>query len=126
MNENIRVLFEMGKIEEPNEELARNFCRASKIGTYKCVVTTRFGFSCDLCLEEELLYLKSVGVHTVASCCGHGNSELASILSAGETSREAMQNMGYELIGNLYGRDNWRPKSMLLYDPPEGEEHCYG
>ena len=25
MNENIRVLFEMGKIEEPNEELARNF-----------------------------------------------------------------------------------------------------
>ena len=59
MNENIRVLFEMGKIEEPNEELARNFCRASKIGTYKCAVTTRFGFSCDLCLEEELLYTYS-------------------------------------------------------------------
>ena len=87
MNENIQVLFEMGKIEAPTEELARNFCRASKIGTYKCAVTTRFGFSCDLCLEEELLYLKSVGVHTVASCCGHGNSELASILTAGETSR---------------------------------------
>ena len=122
MNENIQALFEMGKIEAPVEKLAREFCRASKMGEYKCAVTTRFGFFCDLCLEEELLYLKSVGVHTVASCCGHGNAELASILTAGETSREAMQNMGYELTGCLCGRDNWRPKSILLYNPPEGEE----
>ena len=122
MNENIRVLFEMGKIEEPNEELARNFCRASKIGTYKCAVTTRFGFSCDLCLEEELLYLKSVGVHTVASCCGHGNSELPSILLSWHTSREVMHNKGFELICYIYWLVSCSTKSMLLYDPPEGEE----
>lgn len=47
--------------------------------------------------------------------------ELASILTAGENSREAMQNMGYKLLGYLYGRDNWKPKSTLLYSPPEGE-----
>ena len=122
MNENIQALFEMGKIKAPVEKLAREFCRGSKIGEYKCAVTTRFGFFCDLCLEDELLHLKSVGVHTVASCCGHGNPELASILTVGENSREAMQNMGYELIGDLYGRDNWRPKSTLLYSPLEGEE----
>ena len=122
MNENIQALFDMGKIEAPTEELARAFCSASKIGEYKCAVTTRFGFFCDLCLEDELLYLKSMGVHTIASCCGHGNAELASILTAGENSREAMQNMGYKLLGCLYGRDNWKPKSTLLYSPPEGEE----
>ena len=122
MNENIQALFEMGKIEAPTEELARAFCRASKIGEYKCAVTTRFGFFCDLCLEEELLYLKSMGVHTIASCCGHGNAELASILTSGENSREAMQNMGYKLLGCFYGWDNWRSKSTLLYSPPEGEE----
>ena len=81
----------MGKSESPTEELAKAFCRNSKIGKYKCAVTTRFGFFCDLCLEEELLYLKSVGVHTVASCCGHGNPELASILTVGENSREALK-----------------------------------
>lgn len=91
MNENIQALFDMGKIESPTEELAKAFCRNSKIGKYKCAVTTRFGFFCDLCLEEELLYLKSVGVHTVASCCGHGNPELASILTVGENSREALK-----------------------------------
>ena len=30
MNENVQGLFEMGKIEAPTEELARDFCRASK------------------------------------------------------------------------------------------------
>ena len=122
MNENIQVLFEMGKIKAPTEELARSFCKTSKMGEYKCAVTTRFGFFCDLCLEDELLYLKSVGVHTVASCCGLGNPECASILTIGENSSEVMQNMGYELIGDLYGRDNWRPKSTLLYNPLEGGE----
>ena len=80
------------------EKLAKVFCRDSKIGKYSCAVTTRFGFCCDLCLEEELLYLKSVGVHTVASCCGHGNVELASILTVGENSREKMKEMGYEFL----------------------------
>lgn len=122
MNENIQALFEMGKIESPTEELGKAFCRTSKMGEYRCAVTTRCGFFCDLCLEDELLYLNSVGVHTVASCCGHGNSECASILTLGENSRETMQNMGYELIGVLYGHDNWRPKSTLLYSPPEGEK----
>ena len=122
MNENVQALFEIGRIKDPTEELAREFCQTSKMGEHRCAVTTRFGFCCDLCLEDELLYLKSIGVHTVASCCGHGKPELASILTAGENSRETMQNMGYELIGKLYGRDNWRPKSMLLYNPPERQE----
>ena len=77
MNENIQALFEMGKIESPTEELAKAFCRTSKIGEYRCAVTTRFGFFCDLCLEDELLYLKSVGVHTVASSCGPATPEHA-------------------------------------------------
>lgn len=122
MNENAQALFEMGKIKAPTEELARAFCQTSKIGEHRCAIITRFGFCCDLCLEDELLYLKSIGVHTVASCCGHGNPELASILTAGENSREAMQNMSYDLIENLYGRDNWRPKSALLYSLPERQE----
>ena len=41
MNENIQALFEMGKIESPTEELGKAFCRTSKIGEYRCAVTTR-------------------------------------------------------------------------------------
>ncbi|MCI7152041.1 MAG: hypothetical protein MR952_06375 [Flavonifractor plautii] len=118
MNENVQALFEMGKIEIPDESLARKFCASSKMGIYKCAVKTRFGFFCDLCLEEEILYLRAQGVHTVASCCGHGNAALASILTVGESSREKMKEMGYEFLGCLYGRENWKPKSTLLYSPP--------
>ena len=107
-----KVLFEMGKIEKPDDRLAMEFCKTSKMGEYKCAVKNRFGFFCDLCIEDEILHLRSLGIHTVASCCGHGEKELASIL----------MDMGYKLLDCLYGRENWEPKSIMLYEKPEGEE----
>lgn len=53
INENIQALFEMGKIEKPDDRLAMEFCKTSKMGEYKCAVKNRFGFFCDLCIEDE-------------------------------------------------------------------------
>ena len=86
LEENITALFESGKISSLDLENAKKFCSSSKIGEYKCCVRTRYGFCCDLCLEDELLSLKSKGVNTINSCCGHGDLALASILTAGENS----------------------------------------
>ena len=122
MNENIQVLFEMGKIEKPDDRLAMEFCKTSKMGEYKCAVKNRFGFFCDLCIEDEILHLRSLGIHTVASCCGHGEKELASILTVGENSKAIMMDMGYKLLDCLYGGENWEPKSIMLDEKPEGEE----
>ena len=71
-------------------------CQDSKIGEYKCCVETRYGWCCDMCLENELLWLYRNGVHTVNSCCGHGNIDLASILVIGENSIAMMNELGYE------------------------------
>ena len=122
INENIQALFEMGKIEKPDDRLAMEFCKTSKMGEYKCAVKNRFGFFCDLCIEDEILHLRSLGIHTVASCCGHGEKGKASILTAGENSKAIMMDMGYKLLGCLYGRENWEPKSIMLYEKPEGDE----
>lgn len=70
-------------------------CEQSKVGDYKCAVKTRLGWCCDVCLENELLWLNSQGVHTINSCCGHGKKQLASILVVGENSRHLMDELGY-------------------------------
>lgn len=70
-------------------------CKNSRVGDYKCAVKTRLGWCCDVCLENELLWLNSQGVHTINSCCGHGNKQLASILVAGENSKQFMGEHGY-------------------------------
>ena len=115
--ENVKVLFEMGKISEPSLEAAKVFCKNSKIGCYNCLVQTRFGWCCDACLEEEMLWLYSQGVHTINSCCGHGNNELKTVVVIGENSREKMKTLGYELLEELENRVTlWRAKSKAISD----------
>ena len=72
-------------------------CKTSVIGNHKCSVQTRYGWCCDVCLENELLWLYSQGIHTINSCCGHGEKGLASILVVGEESKNRMNEMGYSL-----------------------------
>lgn len=124
--ENAKVLFEMGKIPEPSIDAAKVFCKKSKIGCYNCFVQTRFGWCCDVCLEDELLFLYSQGVHTINSCCGHGNNELKTIVVIGENSREKMKTLGYELLEELENRATvWKAKSKTISD--EEDDSCsYG
>lgn len=121
--ENVLALYENGSISALSVEEAIGFCRKCKIGSYKCCVKTMYGWCCDICLEGELLYLKSLGVATVNSCCGHGEMSLASILTVGDESAEKMRNIGYFLADNVdhktdYGKPihSWKPKSALLYE----------
>jgi hypothetical protein len=117
MNENIIALYESGKIGSIDKQTADKFCSMSRIGEYKCLVKTRYGFCCDLCLEDEILLLRSKGIHTVGCCCGHGNEELSYIQTVSENSKKMMEDMGYKQtnIKPVKG-DAWFPKSNLLYD----------
>lgn len=124
--ENILALYENGSISALSAEDAIDFCRNCKIGSYKCSVKTMYGWCCDICLEEELLYLKSLGVATVNSCCGHGDTFLASILTVGDESAEKMRDTGYFPADSVerrtaYGKPihSWKPKSAFLYELAE-------
>lgn len=121
--ENILALYENGSISALSVDDAIDFCQKCKIGSYKCSVKTMYGWCCDICLEEELLYLKSLGVATVNSCCGHGDALLASILTVGDESAEKMRDTGYFLADSVerrtdYGKPihSWKPKSAFLYE----------
>ncbi len=121
--ENVLALYENGSISALSVEEAIGFCRKCKIGSYNCCVETRHGWCCDICLEDELLCLTSLGVATVGSCCGHGNISLASILTVSNESAEKMRIAGYSLADNInrktdYGKPihSWKPKSALLYE----------
>lgn len=122
IRESIIALKEAGKIPKANIDEARKYCKTVKIGTHECCVKTRLNFSCDLCLENELLSLQSKGVHTANSCCGHGNPALASILVVGEESEKKMRELGYEFLGDVgYRHTNWRPKALFIYDVKDAE-----
>ncbi len=106
--ENEAVLIEMG-ID----------CKSSEVGTHKCSVKTRYGWSCDVCLENELMWLKSRGVHTINSCCGHGNRRLSSILVVGDNSKMKMEALGYALAEIQNSDPNmasYTPKTPLPYE----------
>lgn len=122
-DENVQALFEMGKISEPSISAAKEYCKNSKIGDYACLVQTRLGWSCDLCLEKELLELWSQGVHTINSCCGHGNNGLKTILVIGDNSREKMESLDYEFLESKGNNVTmWRAKSETIseiHDNPE-------
>lgn len=122
MNENIIALYESGKIRSIDKQIAEEFCRMSCIGEYQCLVKTRYGFCCDLCLEDEILLLRSKGIHTVGCCCGHGNKELSYIQTVSENSKKMMEDMGYKQtnIKPVKG-DAWFPKSKLLYEKEKME-----
>lgn len=116
-DENVVALFESEKIAEPTIKCAVEFCKKSSVGTHVCSVKTQFGWCCDICLEDELLYLASEGVHTVNSCCGHGNDKLSTILVAGETSKEKMKILGYEFVGDVSERfSEWSAKSKTIWE----------
>ena len=130
MNENILILHEMGMISSADEREALDFCKKSKIGEYKCSVKTRYGWFCDLCLEEELLKLRLDGVYAAGSCCGHGDIAKASILTVGEDDERKMLKMGYIKADNIerishIGQPiySWVPKSVLIY---QNEEDNHG
>lgn len=117
IKDNVQALYEMGKISSPTLNAASKFCQRSNIGEYACQVQTRFGWCCDLCLEDELLTLYAKGVHTINSCCGHGNDALRAILVIGEESCMMMRDMGYEFLQDLgHGTTMWRPKSNTISD----------
>lgn len=125
--ENILALYENGNISTPSVDAAMDFCRNCEMGSHKCSVETMYGWCCDICLETELLYLKSLGVATLNSCCGHGEISLASILTVGEESADKMRNICYSLADNVdrktdYGKPihSWKPKSALLYELYDG------
>lgn len=130
--ENIMALYESGKISTPSVDAAMDFCQKCKIGSCKCSVATMYGWCCDICLEDELLYLKSLGVATVNSCCGHGDTHRASILTVGVESADKMRDTGYFPADSVerrtdYGKPihSWKPKSAFLYELAENIPAAY-
>lgn len=93
----------------------------SKIGTHECCVLTNYNFSCDKCLRKELEWLNENGVKTINSCCGHGNVDLAMIMTEGEYSNSLMKNFGYkpsrhitkEILEN--NKMVWIPETKFKY-----------
>lgn len=93
-------------------------CEESKIGEYKCLVQTKFGWCCDSCLRDELEELADSGVCTVGSCCGRGNHALSTILTSGLYSRKMMESLGYDRADPFdygYEKFSWYPKTILPY-----------
>lgn len=112
--ENKLVVNEMGII-----------CNNSRVGEHKCSVKTRFGWCCDVCLENELMWLYNNGVHTINSCCGHGEMKLASILVVGDESKAKMGFYGYS-FSEIQPEDKrmaaYVPKTPMIYlELPKGE-----
>lgn len=94
-------------------------CADSKIGEYKCTVSTMHGWCCDVCLEAELLWLHNQGVHTVGSCCGHGDAGLKSILIVGVESKKKMVALGYNLTAEQPNSNkymSYMPKTRMIYE----------
>ncbi len=108
--------------EKENEAVLKEMgldCKNSKIGTHKCSVITRYGWCCDVCLENELMWLYSRGIHTINSCCGHGNRRLSIILVVGDSSKKKMEALGYELAEIQNSDPNmasYIPKTPLPYE----------
>ncbi len=87
----------------------KNHCR---MGIYTHTVVIEEGIFCDLCLVEEIKELNQKGVKTIASCCGHGNSNLATICVDGIGIR-LMEKLGYERHKHYASRlDIFKAKSI--------------
>lgn len=72
-----------------------------------------------MCLENELMWLYSRGVHTINSCCGHGNRRLSFILVIGDSSKEKMESLGYALAEIQNSEPNmvsYIPKTPFPYE----------
>ncbi len=94
-------------------------CKSSKVGMHQCSVKTRYGWCCDVCLENELMWLYSHGIHTINSCCGHGDRRLSSILVVGDSSKKKMESLGYALAEIQCRNPNmasYTPKTTLQYE----------
>lgn len=118
----IQELYDNNKIDSPTIELALTYCRQSNIGEYKCCVKTDLGWCCDLCLKNELLYLNNHGINTINSCCGHGQTEAAFILTTGDFSKKKMEELGYTKHKHQNGctKDTcWYPKTKFIYTVKE-------
>lgn len=117
VEENKKCLVEMGLCKEGDE---LKYCKSSKCGDYKCAVKTRVeNIFCDLCLEEELLSLWYLGIHPTASCCGHGDASIASIVVETENSVQKMKELGYEKLEWEYENERqamFKPKTKMLYE----------
>lgn len=122
VDDNKKAMVEMGLCKNGEQ---KNFCVSSTCGNYKCAVQTRVdNIFCDLCLEEELLSLWYLGVHPVASCCGHGDKNIASIIVESENSVQKMKELGYKKMEWEYENERqamFKPKTKMIYEEDESE-----
>lgn len=69
-------------------------------------------YQVDACLEEEIKYLLSMGIKTVASCCGHKRGQ--GFIAVKKESIEVMEQLGYERCINSYcpnAQEFFKPKT---------------
>ncbi len=69
-------------------------------------------YQVDQCLEEEIKYLLSMGVRTIASCCGH--KRVDGFIAVKKESIELMRELGYERYINPHYSDTeefFKPKT---------------
>ena len=92
----------------------------SKIGEMKCCIPIDETACCDSCIKEEIVFLRNNGVNTVASCCGHGDKKLATIVVEGKLSYTKMKDYKYEEVkdweNKTTGFSMWKLKTILPYE----------
>ncbi len=49
----------------------------------------------DDCIVQEIVWLNSVGVHTIGSCCGHGKENPHTIIKS--SSHQRAKELGYNV-----------------------------
>lgn len=95
-------------------------CNHTKMGKMNCCISITKEICCDKCVADEIKYLRSNGINTIASCCGHGNKELAILIVRGTNSREKMLQLGYKEFKEWeYSSDScnaWFLKTIMPYE----------
>ncbi|WP_195966823.1 hypothetical protein [Clostridium sp. 1001283B150210_160208_E6] len=74
----------------------------------------------DKCIADEVQYLWSLGIVTMASCCGHNKSD--GDIAVCDEFIPKMKELGYEVMFNpCYPDDEWlfKSKSCVLEKPKE-------
>ena len=57
-------------------------------------------FQVDKCIAEEVLWLRNMGVNTIASCCGH--NKIQPTIAVDEKDIEKMKEFGYKEFFNTH------------------------
>lgn len=88
-------------------------CNKVEYGSYDCYADTKYGFSVDRCLVNEINSLNDDGIKTIGCCCGHRRQQ--GYIQVTPIYIPKMLWLGYEQLPvDEYGNGLWcfKPKTV--------------